>query len=127
MNGKQLFEKVLGHKMYGHPEFFDILLELAELHSRKNHQYASLENPLGNFERASQISSKLFKNEIKNKPLAIALAYMSKQIDGVFDIVGEGKTDTIEELNDKFKDIAVYSVICMILEKEYKDGIKAKK
>jgi len=103
-------------KQYGHPEFYKILKELAELHSKKNYQYASSDDPLGNFKRTGKLASKLFKSEI-NKPLAMALCYVSKQIDGVYEMVGESKKDTIEELEDKLKDIAVYSILCIILNK----------
>lgn len=107
------------NKQYGHPKFYKILNELAELHSLKNYQYATTDNPLGNFYRASSLASKLFKDEI-NKPLAMALVYMSKQIDGVYEIVGEGKKGTVDSLNDKLKDIAIYSILCIILNEEKK-------
>lgn len=64
------------------------------------------------------MASKILKPT--NKPLAIALAYLSKQVDGVFEIVGEDKKDTIEELKDKLKDIATYALICIILNEEFK-------
>ena len=104
---------------YGHPKFYEILNELAELHSNKNFQYASQGDPLGNFHRCASMTSKILKDGI-NKPLATALMYMSKQIDGVYEIVGEGKEGTADSLKDKLMDIAVYSVICMILNNEYK-------
>ena len=106
-------------KFYGHPDFYKIIDELKELHSKKNYQYANLENPLGNFDRVSRLCSKLLKDNI-NKPLAIALINMAKQVDAVYDMVGEGKTDTVENIEDKLKDIAVYAVISIILLKKEK-------
>jgi hypothetical protein len=47
---------------------------------------------------------------------------MSKQVDGVMEIVGESKKNTIEELNDKLKDIAVYAILAIILNKEGKEA-----
>jgi len=102
---------------YGHPKFYRILDELADLHSKKNHQYATKDNPLGNFTRTGYLTKKLWKEGIDER-LAIALAYMSKQVDGVYEMVGEGKKDTVEELKDKLMDIAIYSVICIILCEE---------
>jgi hypothetical protein len=104
---------------YGHPMFYKILENLAKLHSDKNKQYATKDNPLGNFTRTAALCSKLFNPKIKNKPLAMALCYMAKQVDGVYEIVGEGKEGTVDSLKDKFSDIAVYSIICMILIDEY--------
>ena len=114
------------NKHYGHPDFYKIMDELKEkhvhkimdelkeLHSKKNYQYANQDSPLGNFDRVSHLCRKIIKNGIK-KPLAIALINMAKQIDAVYDIVGESKTNTIESLEDKLKDMAVYSVISIIL------------
>ena len=111
--------KKMKKKRYGHPKFYKILEEMAELHSRKNYQYATDKDPLSNFKSAGRMVEKLFKPNI-NIPLATALVYMSKQIDGVINLVGESKTDTIEALEDKLMDIVVYAILCMILSEEVK-------
>lgn len=104
----------------GHPTFYKILNELKLLHDKKNKQYASDTIPLGNFYRGSKLISKLINPNINNKPLSFALSLMAKQVDAVYDIVGDNKTGTEEELEDKLKDIAVYSILCIILIKEQK-------
>ena len=104
-------------RYFGHPEFYRILNELADLHSRKNYQYSTSKDPLSNFKSAGKMVEKLFKPGI-NIPLAVALVYMSKQYDGVINIVGEGKKDTFESVRDKLMDLAVYSIICIILNEE---------
>ena len=109
--------KNMKKKWYGHKKFYKILEELADLHSAKNYQYATDKDPLSNFKSAGRMVEKLFKPNI-NIPLATALVYMSKQIDGVINLVGESKTDTIEALEDKLMDIAVYSILCIILNKD---------
>jgi len=110
-------------KYYGHPKFYKIVEELKKLHSQKNFQYATAENPLGNFERVGRLVQKLFKPHVP-KDLGAAMIMMGKQIDAVYEVVGEGKVGTIEHLYDKFKDIAVYSIICMILIEEGKSDTK---
>lgn len=119
-----LFERntmeLLKGKIPGHPKFTKILLEIWMLHLRKNRQYASGINPLGNFDRCGAMTAKLFKPEI-NKSLAICLAYMSKQIDGVIEMVGESKKDCPDELKDKLMDIACYTIIAMILNEEFNE------
>ena len=104
-------------KKYGHPDFYKLTKQEEELHSKKNYQYANKKDPLGNFKRSSRLASKLIKDDI-NKPLAMAMILMAKQIDAVYDIVGESKKNTIESLEDKFRDISIYSKLCIILNKE---------
>ena len=68
---------------HGHPEFYAILEKMKELHNRKNAQYASSDNPLGNFDRASKLVEKLLNPKIKNKALAYAMILASKQMDWI--------------------------------------------
>ena len=109
-------------KYHGHPDFYKLVKEEIELHNKKNYQYANTKDPLGNFKRTARLADKLIKDGI-NKPLAVAMILMSKQIDAVYDIVGESKKNTIEGLEDKFRDISVYSKLCIILNKEKNDTI----
>ena len=106
-------------KKYGHPQFYKILEELAELHSKKNYQYATDKDPLSNFKSAGRMVEKLLKPDI-NMPLATILVYMSKQFDGVINIIGEGKKDTVESVRDKLSDLAVYSILAIIINEEKK-------
>ena len=110
----------MAKKQYrGHPRFYEILEQLKVLHDRKNYQYSCDNDPLSNFKSAGRMVEKLFKPGI-NVPLATALVYLSKQVDGVVNMVGENKENTIEALEDKLMDIAVYSILCMILSEEVK-------
>lgn len=104
-------------KYYGHPKFYKIVEELKELHSEKNRQYATKETPLGNFVRCGRMTAKLFKDGI-DPSLACCLSYMGKQVDGVVEIVGEGKKNTVESLHDKLRDIAVYAILAIIISEE---------
>lgn len=101
----------------GHPMFYEILNELAKLHSVKNADYATKADPLSNFNRVGHIIGKFLKPGV-NQSLAACLSLMAKQVDAVYEFVGEGKTHTFEALDDKLKDIAVYSVIAMIIARE---------
>lgn len=99
-------------------EFNDILDDVKELHQRKNYQYASDENTLGNFERSGELCKKFYKNE-GIAPLIQSMVFMSKQIDAVYHMVGNDKKNTIESLEDKFKDIIAYSALCIMLVRKY--------
>lgn len=105
---------------HGHALFYKIIDELKTLHSEKNSVYASAEEPLANFERTGQLISKFLKPGI-NPKLASCLSLMSKQIDGIYEMVGAGKTGKFESLEDKLKDTAVYSIIAMIILRELKE------
>jgi len=100
----------------GHPDFTRLLVKVWMLYVKKNYQYATSKDPLANFRRCGKLCEKLIK--VDNKPLAIALFCMSKQVDAVYEVVGENKKDTVEQLEDKLLDIAVYSLLCIILNKE---------
>ena len=102
---------------FGHPMFYKIIEELKEIHSEKNRQYATVDNPLGNFERTGKMIEKFLHKGV-NPTLASCLSLMSKQVDGVYEIVGEGKENTVDSLEDKLRDVAIYSIIAMIILKE---------
>lgn len=106
-------KKALG----GHPDFYKYLDEMRSLYSAKHYQYATDDDPMINFRLCGKLMHKLFKPGI-NPTIAAALTLMSKQIVGVYEIVGEGKTNTIESLRDKIRDIGIYSVILQILVAE---------
>jgi hypothetical protein len=101
----------------GHPDFYKILDEMKALYSAKHYQYATDADPMINFRSCGSLAAKLIKPGV-NQTLAAALLLMSKQIVGVYEIVGEGKTNTIESLQDKLRDIGIYSVILQILVAE---------
>jgi hypothetical protein len=111
---------------FGHPAFYEIVENLKKLHSEKNRQYASKENPLGNFYRVGNLMDKILKPGV-NKPLAACLALVAKQIDGVYEIVGENKKGTVDSLEDKLQDIAVYAILAMIINREENAKNAAKK
>lgn len=108
---------VQNQQYWGHPMFYQIVEDLKHLHSEKNRQYATLDNPLGNFERTGKMMAKILRPGIDTK-LAAALAFMSKQVDGVFEIFGENKVSTFDSLEDKLQDVAVYAIIAMIINRE---------
>jgi len=110
-------------RRFGHPLFYKIVEEIAQLHERKNRQYAMPDDPLGNFRRTGQIISKMLKPGI-NPTLASCLSFMSKQVDGIYEMFGESKTDTPDEMEDKIQDVVVYGIIALILLREAKADTK---
>jgi len=105
-------------KYYGHPDFYKLAEAEIELHNKKNYQYASDKDPLGNFRRVGILCHKILNNPDVPDNIKVGMVFMAKQIDAVYDMIGEGKTDTIESIEDKFRDISVYSKINNILYRE---------
>jgi hypothetical protein len=110
-------EKIKAKEFHGHPLFHKIVDELKELHSEKNRQYATVESPLANFSRTGRMIAKFLKPGI-NPALASCLSLMSKQVDGVYEIVGECKQNTADSLEDKLRDTCVYSILAIIILRE---------
>lgn len=50
-----------GRQRHGSPLFYELLSEMANTHDRKSHDYASNDNPFGNYHFAGMLS-KLFTN-----------------------------------------------------------------
>ena len=103
----------------GHKKFYKILDELSELHSIKNHDYASNQRPLGNFERVAEL---IDKYNLLNAPcdtkVKVAIIYMLKQFDCFMNALGKGKKMKVEGLSERLRDVEVYSILIEILLNE---------
>jgi len=104
---------------YGHPRFYEIIDGLKSLHSEKNHDYAAGGDPLGNFRRVSQILA-LYPNLKLSNPTIVALVYALKQLDAALWMLSNGHSAKVEGIAGRLKDVAVYSILQMILNEEEK-------
>jgi hypothetical protein len=104
-------------QLHGHPRFYEIVEELKELHSEKNHDYAAGGNPLGNFNRVSKFLEMYPGLKLSN-PLVIALTYALKQLDAALWILSNGHNAKVEGTSQRLQDIAVYSIIGMIISEQ---------
>lgn len=105
---------------HGHPRFYELLQELANLHSRKNFDYAAGGNPLGNFERRAKLYS-MYPGLDLSDPTVVALVDAMKQLDAALWMKSNGHTGKVEGIIDRLRDVAVYSIIEMVIE-EAKEG-----
>lgn len=101
---------------YGHPMFYEIVEELADLHSRKNHDYAAGGDPLGNFKRVANLLGQYPGLDLSD-PSIVAMVYAIKQVDAFFWLKCQGHSAKVEGTADRLQDVAVYSMITMILER----------
>jgi hypothetical protein len=105
------------NKKHGHPRFYEILDEFAELHSKKNHDYASGGDPLGNFKRVATILS-LYPKLNAGDPIVVALTYAMKQVDAVLWMLNNGHEAQVEGIADRLQDVSIYSAIAIVLAEE---------
>lgn len=101
-------------RQYGHPKFYQILEAMADLHSRKNHDYAGTSDPLKNLRACTRIDIDPFIGVI------VRLQDKWSRIEefvkaGTLLVKGESVKDTL-------MDNAVYSLLAIILLEEQEDA-----
>lgn len=104
-------------KRHGHPRFYELLDEFAELHSKKNKDYAQGGVSTGNFDRVGKILS-MYPGLSMSSPPVVALLYMLKQLDAVMWSLSQGYETAVESRHDKMRDIAVYATLAIVLAEE---------
>jgi hypothetical protein len=90
---------------HGDPRFYALLEEIAELHSRKNHDYAKTDDPFSNFRKSQAFGV---------APSRGVMVRMSDKWCRIEQLAG-GKTAKNESLRDSLIDLAVYSLLCALL------------
>jgi hypothetical protein len=102
---------------HGHEDFLPTTIKELELHSVKNHDYASGGSALGNFNRVSAILA-LYPGLNPADRRVIALTYALKQLDAVLWGLAKKIAHKVEGLNERLGDISIYAkiVMCMNIE-----------
>ena len=106
---------------HGHQDFIPALLDMMQLHSDKNHDYAGSGPPLGNFDRVAAML-KMYPNFPYDTPAGVAVIYMLKQLDAALWIMSQKIEASVEGVPARFGDIAVYSKLIPILLQETEAG-----
>ena len=104
----------------GHPKVNKILEELAELHSKKNQDYAKggKQGALGNFTRVSTFKQ-MYPGMDWSTPFGTCIDFMLKQLDAAMILAAtQRKSITGEPVPARLNDIIVYSTIARILWEE---------
>jgi hypothetical protein len=98
-------------KFYGHPDFYKLIDELKEIHSRKNHDYAG-KDPLSNLKVSESFGIPAWKG---------CLIRMSDKWSRITQLANKGESLVKDEsIIDTLKDLSIYSLLCIILFKEKK-------
>jgi len=106
---------------HGHDNFIPLSVGEMELHSRKNYDYASGGDPLGNFLRGA-VALAQYPGLDLGDPTVYALVLMYKQLDAALWMLSNGHASKVEGIIERMKDVSVYSKIVCILEKRKKRG-----
>ena len=100
---------------HGDPRFYELIIDFCELHNDKNADYASKQEPLGNFTRNGQIARMYGLITPGHEATKIAILYMQKQIDAAYKLIGSGQKGGVESVASRLGDVTVYSIIARIL------------
>ena len=99
-------------KYYGHPKFYKLIEELKEIHSSKNHDYAG-QDPLSNLKMSEAFGIPAWKG---------TLIRMSDKFARIVQLANKEENLVKDEsIIDTLKDLAVYSLLCIILYEENKN------
>jgi len=96
-------------RYYGDPRFYQLLEKMATIHSNKNHDYAG-DDPLSNFRMSEKIGIPAWKG---------CLVRMGDKYSRICNFAKQEKFEVEDEkIEDTLLDLAVYSLICIILHTE---------
>jgi len=98
-----------GPSRHGSPIFYALLEEMANTHDRKSHDYASNDNPYGNYHYAGQVSS-LFAHSFKDAGFAGRIA---EKVYRLANLEGSQKNPSNESIQDTEIDICVITLLWM--------------
>lgn len=102
-------------KRHGHPDFYKILGEMADLHETKSKDYAKDGDPLGNFNRVSAVL-KVWGFDIP--PELVGLIYMLKQLDCAMWMLSQGYEGEMESFDKRLEDVGIYAPLNRILARQ---------
>lgn len=123
MNREEGIEMIKGMFPHGHRKFYEIMFDLMDLHNKKNHDFASDEDPLSNFDRVGHLTDMydVWGWDVSSS-VKVAVIYKLKQFDAFMNLLQQNKKALVEGVPERLKDVAVYSVLEMILYEESKNA-----
>ena len=96
--------------MEHNPRFHNLLKEIGELHDRKNADYATSQDPFSNFRECERLGVPAWRG---------CLVRMSDKWCRICNLVKTGECRN-EPIEDSLMDLAVYSLICLLLYQDEK-------
>jgi len=105
----QLDKDPTGVQRKGHPKFYKLLEEMADLHSRKNANYTAGQDHFSNIRESERFGIPAWKG---------TLIRMGDKWNRLMSMANGSKDMVNESTKDTLMDMAVYSLICIILLEE---------
>jgi len=110
----ELLDILKANFTHGHPMFYELLLQMAEIHAIKNKGYAG-GNALGNFMESERFGVEAWKG---------CLVRISDKVSRIYNLTKRMDDPEFQDaikmegLEDTLIDLANYSLLCLILLKE---------
>lgn len=99
-------------KQHGHPMFYELLEQMAALHSCKNHDYSGTEEPLKNLKSSVRLGV---------DPVLAVLVRLQDKWSRLEEFAKKGVLEVKDEsIEDTLMDNAVYSLLAIVLRREQK-------
>lgn len=103
-------EMIERKERHGHPKFYELLEQMADLHDRKNHDYSKEEDPLSNLRACKAIGL---------TPFMGVMVRLQDKWARLITFVKKGQLKVKDEsIKDTLMDNAVYSLLGIILLEE---------
>jgi hypothetical protein len=102
-----------GRTRHGSSKFYEMLEKMADIHDKKSHDYASNENPFGNYHFAGTLSQ-LFDNPDD----AGFVGRIGEKLFRLANLENNWKTPSNESIEDTEEDICVITLLWMTDRRE---------
>ena len=114
---KKVLDEFKGLWVYGHPEFYELVIEMCKIHEVKNKGYSKVSDPLSNFREAEDLGITTWLG------IGVRLTDKYARFKNLAKNVGNiqySDVEKIESLEDTLLDMANYSVLCLVAFREEK-------
>lgn len=99
---------------FGHPRFYELLEEMAQTHSSKNHDYSAIEDPLSNFKEVAEFAD--------ISPYKVVMVNIGMKISRLKNLMLHSPEVKTETVRDTLKDLSVYALLAQIVDEVLGQG-----
>ena len=100
---------VMSDARQGHPMFYKLLKKAADLHDRKNTNYAAATDPLSNLKASGRMGIEPWKGALVR--MQDKMSRLEQLAQGTPDLVGES-------IEDSLMDLGIYAFLAIVLLRE---------